>query len=78
MSVYRVRLVFNGPVDREHPFCSVGKTSLEDALQIINDLPSVLVHTNSVQIHESDDGSNWRILSPSEWVKDSPLLERKS
>lgn len=79
--MYRVRLVFNTPVnrEREHPFYSVNKETLEEALQIINDLPRILYHTNSVQIHESYPDADgvcrvWQILSPSSWIKDSPLV----
>ena len=60
---YRVRVVFNAPVDREHPFTSVTKDTLEEAEQIIADMQPAIVHAVSVTIQCKGDGYGWETLS---------------
>jgi len=48
--MYRVRIVFNAPLQRAHPFVSIAKDNLEDAQQIIEDMRPAIVHAVSVQI----------------------------
>ena len=61
---YRVRVVFNAPLDREHPFVSVEKDTLEEAQQIIEDMrPAILVHAVSVTIQRKGGGYGWETMS---------------
>lgn len=52
--MYRVRIVFNAPADREHPFYSVPKESAKDVHQVLIDLAPVLIHAVSVSIQRTD------------------------
>lgn len=64
--LFRVRVVFNAPIDREHPFYSVSVDTLGEAQQIVDDMRPALVHAVSVQIQENAAGS-WRILPATPW-----------
>lgn len=61
---YRVRIVFNAPVDRTHPFTSVAKDTLEDAQQIIEDMQFAIIHAVSVTIQQQTlIGGGWDTMS---------------
>lgn len=66
MTYYRVRIVFNAPVDRVHPFVSVEKESLEEAQQIIEDMKPAIVHAVSVTVQSTEhtlEPKGWRTLT---------------
>jgi hypothetical protein len=68
--MYRIRIVFNAPVDREHPFYSVAKRTLNEAVQIVEDMRPAIVHAVSVTMQTSgDEGMHgqWRTMLSDEW-----------
>jgi len=63
--MYRARIVFNAPLDREHVFYSVAKKTLDEIQQMLDDLGTIKVHLVSCQIQESDDTMrHWKTISP--------------
>ena len=64
--MYRARVVFNAPVDREHPFYGVAKRTLQEVEQMLDDMRPVLVHAVSVTIQRTTDpegNKGWDTLS---------------
>lgn len=53
--MFRIRIVFNAPADREHPFYSVPKQTAKDAHQELVDLAPVLIHAVSVSVQRTAD-----------------------
>jgi hypothetical protein len=67
--MYRLRIVFNAPLDREHVFYGLPVGTLDDVKEMLDDMEPVLVHAVSVQTQETYKcrDTYWRTLPASPW-----------
>lgn len=64
--MYRARIVFNGPLDREHIVYSTAKSTAGEVMQMLTDLAPVLPHAVSVKPQRTEDGAGrtgWHDIS---------------